>query len=169
VDDRELYPALGASLEGAELKPVKPEVVGPIADRLAAMDPWLTLGYRPETFTRYLTRRDPALTRYAIEVDELTAGILCVRYPWLLGPYVELLAVFEDCRGRRVGTRVMGWVEQRARASCRNLWTTASAFNSGALRFYATLGFETVAHLEDLVLSDHDEILLRKPLPRKAS
>jgi ribosomal protein S18 acetylase RimI-like enzyme len=43
-----------------------------------------------------------------------------------------------------------------------NLWTSVSAFNLRALKFYATVGFVKVGMLPDLVRLGFNEILLRK-------
>jgi len=65
------------------------EDVAPISSALAVMEPWRTLGYRADGLARYLLRSDPALSRYLVRVSHEIAGLVCVRYPWLLGPYLE--------------------------------------------------------------------------------
>jgi ribosomal protein S18 acetylase RimI-like enzyme len=132
------------------------------------MDPWRTLGYRPENLLNYLHRKDAGLDRHAIVIEGRTAGVLSVRYPWLMGPYIELFAVLPGYSGRGLGEEVLKWVESRFQANSRNLWATVSAFNTLARTFYQRQGFEEVAPLKELVAAGLDEILLRKNLAAKS-
>lgn len=135
-----------------------------LSRRLAEMDPWRTLGYRSESLLNYLHRKDSGLDRHAIVIEGQTAGVLSVRYPWLMGPYIELFAVLPRYSGRGLGGEVLRWVECRFQGNSRNLWATVSAFNTPARAFYQGQGFEEVAPLRDLVTPGFDEILLRKHL-----
>jgi ribosomal protein S18 acetylase RimI-like enzyme len=135
-----------------------------VAEMLAASDPWATLQVSASALAAYLMRDDPALRRYVISVAGEVAGIICVRHPWLRGPYVELLGLSPGVRGKGTGRQVMAWAESEARQGAKNLWVVASAFNHRALAFYESLGFHRIATLPDLVSPGQDEILLRKPL-----
>jgi diamine N-acetyltransferase len=152
------------ALASCTLSSLEAEDAVEISRVLSSMDPWRRLGYRPEQLRSYLVREDPALKRYAVRVAGDKAGVLCVRHPWLLGPYNELLAVYPPFQGRSLGREVLGWMEEQYRAAARNIWTTVSSFNTGARRFYAGLGFTEVAPLYDLIEHGYDEILLRKKL-----
>lgn len=151
-------------LRSCTLAPLEADAAGEIGRVLASMDPWRRLGYRAEQLFSYLVRDDPALKRYAVLVDGANAGVVCMRFPWLLGPYNELLAVYGECQGKGVGREVMGWMEESHRPQARNLWTTVSSFNARARRFYESLGFSETAVLNDLVARGCDEVLLRKQL-----
>lgn len=126
------------------------------------MDPWLTMRYRPEAVEFYLVRDDPALSRYSIMVSENLAGVVSLRHPWLFGPFIELLALFDGFRGKGIGAHIVDWACLNFKAA--NIWVTASALNSGAQRFYGRMGFEPTATLEDLIKPGWSEILLRKKL-----
>ena len=140
-----------------------------ISRELAGMDPWRTLGYRAEGLARYLSRSDPALFRFAVSAGgDLPAGVLCVRHPWLLGPYIELLALFGPDSGRGAGKAICEWIEAETRESSKNIWAAVSSFNHRALEFYKHRGFFEVAPLRDLIRPGHDEILLRKIVDHKA-
>lgn len=131
---------------------------------LAAMEPWLTLGVSSQGLAAYLRREDPALARYTVrlaESDEL-AGVVCVRYPWLRGPYIELLGLSDSHQGKGVGRRILEWVESEVRHEARNLWVVTSAFNHRAQEFYRRHGFYEIGPLKGLVNRDCDEILFRK-------
>ena len=92
------------------------------------------------------------------------AGAMTVRWPWLHGPYLELLAVLPEAQGRGLGGALLGWLIAQVPSS-RNLWVAVSAFNTGARRFYARHGFVEVGTVPGLVRDGFDEILLRKALP----
>ena len=135
-----------------------------IAEVLAASEPWLTLNFSPASLANYLIRDDAALRRYAVFVDDQLAGVICVRYPWLRGPYIELLGLFPECRGKGIGKQLLAWAETEARREAANLWVVASSFNHQALSFYQDLGFYPIGPMQGLVSPGQDEILLRKRL-----
>lgn len=130
----------------------------------AQSEPWRTLGIAADSLKSYLLREDAHLQRYVLRVEGETAGVLCVRYPWLRGPYVELFGLLPAFRQQGIGTDVLSWLEQEAKQQHKNIWLLASCFNQPALQFYHRYGFETVARIDGLVHSDYDEFLLRKRL-----
>jgi GNAT superfamily N-acetyltransferase len=142
------------------LSPVRLEYIGPLSMILCSMEPWLTMEYSPEAFESYFLNADSGLARQAIIISGQVAGVLSVRNPWLFGPLIELLALFDGFRGKGIGARVLRWVASRYRA--KNLWVTVASFNLGARKFYEREGFEKTAVLDDLIKPGWDEILLRK-------
>jgi len=140
------------------MRPLRPAECGPLAEALAAIEPWLTLGYGAAALARYLERDDPALRRLVIERDGRPAGLLALRAPWLRGPYIEMLAVPPEGQGTGLGRAMVEWA---AGQDSGNLWACVSAFNAQARAFYARLGFTEVATLPDLVAPGFDEILVR--------
>ncbi|HKB59212.1 MAG TPA: GNAT family N-acetyltransferase [Gallionellaceae bacterium] len=160
-----LFAQPAVPLEACALSaPPTPQQAQAVAEMLAASEPWATLKFPAAALAHYLTRDDPALRRYVISVEGEVAGIICVRHPWLRGPYIELLGLSPHLRGKGIGRQVMNWAESEARQGAKNLWVVASAFNHRALAFYGSLGFHPIATLPDLVSPGQDEILLRKPL-----
>lgn len=152
-------------LDGCTLSaPPTPEQAQAVGNMLAASEPWLTLQFSATALANCLTRDDPALRSYIISVDGEVAGTICLRHPWLRGPYIELLGIAPAQRGKGIGRQVLAWVEDEARGAAANLWVVASAFNHGALAFYQRHGFEAIGPIKGLVRPEYDEILLRKPL-----
>jgi len=133
-----------------------------ISSILASQDPWLRLGYTKDSLFRYLNRSDPSLNRYAVVVSEEVAGVICVRYPWLRGPYLEMLAVFPPHQRRSLGKALVVWMSDECCGLSNNIWTTASSFNAAALSFYKNIGFVEIAQIPDLVTAGFCEILLWK-------
>ena len=93
-----------------------------LSDRLARMDPWRTLRYTSNTLLAYLLRQDTALYRYAVVVPDTTIGVVCVRYPWLRGAYLELIGLEAAYQGLGVGREILRWVEGQARLAVPNVW-----------------------------------------------
>ncbi len=159
-----LFPEHADLAPGVRLRPLDLEEAGAAAAALAAMDPWLTLGYRAENLEAHLRRPDPCLYKFALETDGTLAGLACLRHPWLLGPYLETLGLWPGFQGQGLGETIMIWLTESCRGRARNLWTAVSAFNHRARRFYARHGFREVGVLNDLVKPGFDEILLRRLL-----
>lgn len=133
-----------------------------IANQLVTMDPWRTLGSEPDTLIRYLLNTDPSLFRYKIINDGQLSGIICIRYPWLRGPYVELLGIFAKFQNQGIGGKVINWLSQHTQQHAHNLWIIVSSFNETAQHLYRNHGFSAIANIPHLTGDHHDEILMRK-------
>ncbi len=129
---------------------------------LAKNDPWLTLDISATTLERYFMRDDLGLHRYTVHIEGEIAGAVCVRYPWLRGPYIELLGLTAQYQGLGIGKQILAWAEAEASYESKNLWVVASSFNHRALKFYQHQGFQPIGTLQGLVCQNYDEILLRK-------
>ena len=152
-------------LDGCQLSsPVSNEQALVIAEMLSISEPWLSLKFSAAALGKYLMRDDAALHRYVIAVDGEPVGVICVRYPWLRGPYIELIGVSPNQRGKGIGEQVLAWAEAEARREAKNLWVLTSSFNLKALSFYQSQGFYPIGPIQGLVTPEHDEILLRKVL-----
>jgi ribosomal protein S18 acetylase RimI-like enzyme len=145
------------------IESLQPRDVAEISRTLASMEPWRKLDYKPEALAFYLLRADPSLKRYSITIAGKVSGGLSVRFPWLFGPFIELIALFDNCRGKGHGRQLIDWVARNFPQS-PNLWATVSSFNLDAQKFYHSAGFEQVAVLQDLIREGRHEILLRKRL-----
>jgi ribosomal protein S18 acetylase RimI-like enzyme len=145
------------------LSPLFPEHCPSLAAAIVAMEPWSVMDYPADRLSKYLAEPDGGVTRCQIEVDGEKAGVISVRYPWLKGPYLELLALLPSFQNRGVGGTLLARFEHEAVSrEARNLFVCASSFNENALRFYRRHGFRDVAVLPGLVAEGYDEILLRK-------
>lgn len=133
-----------------------------VSRQLADSDPWRFLGYSSQSLCRYFLRRDSALSRYLIFVNNKKAGIVCIRYPWLFGAYIEMIGLSEPCQGMGIGRDIIGWIEAQTSASSQNIWAMVSAFNKRAINFYEQAGFTKIAPVHDLIRQGEDEILYRK-------
>lgn len=137
-----------------------------LGQSLAGIDPWLTLGFSSDSLAGYLQRNDPALFRFAVSIDEEIVGAVCVRYPWLRGPYIEFLGIKFDFQGRGLGKEILTWVEEETKSHARNLWIAVSHFNNRAISIYEHLGFTQIGLLDGLVIDGKSEVLLRKRISK---
>lgn len=129
------------------------------------MPPWSTLAISEDALARFFTGGDEGTRHYAIVADGVAAGVVCTRFPWLKGPYIELLAVLPGHQEHGLGTKALSFVDTEAtRAGARNVWVCASQFNNAARRFYERRGFVEVGIVPDLVTDGFAEVLLRKTL-----
>ncbi|MCL4233625.1 MAG: GNAT family N-acetyltransferase [Deltaproteobacteria bacterium] len=139
------------------------------ADAIAAIEPiepWASLGYPAGWLETYLTRRDTALYRFALlreneSGDVAPAGYMAVRFPWLVGPFLELLAIAPAHQGSGLGAFAVGRLQQAAHRAERQLWTSVALHNPRAARFYERLGFLPTADVPDLLRPGFTERLLR--------
>ncbi|MDJ0512436.1 MAG: GNAT family N-acetyltransferase [Methyloceanibacter sp.] len=158
------FPAT-ADLSTAQLRAVATGEQRSLAEALAAMQPWTTLDISADELAQYLSSEDGGAQRYAVAVDGALAGIVSLRFPWLKGPYIELLAVLPTHQGHGLGTEILSFVEAETRRfGGRNVWVCASGFNDRAQHFYRRCGFVEVGSVPDLVADGFSETLLRKPL-----
>jgi GNAT superfamily N-acetyltransferase len=159
------FPLERFELGGCALRPIAgPPEAAALAAMLCAIDPWRRLGFAPEGMTRSFLADDDALARYAVEVGGVARGVLCVRHPWLRGPYLQTIALDPGLQGAGLGGALLEWLEGRARAVSRNLWLLVTEFNTGARRFYARHGFVEIGPIPELIGEGVAEILMRKRL-----
>lgn len=135
-----------------------------IGELLSGIDPWLTLGYSASALAGYLMRDDPGLHRFLVRIEDMPAGVMAIRHPWLRGPYIELLGLAPDIQGIGLGRELLRWAEAEAAAVAGNVWVAVSDSNTRARSFYEKAGFLPVGRLEGLVREGMDEWLLRKRL-----
>lgn len=129
---------------------------------LASSDPWLTLNISAKSLENYFIKKDYGLHRYLVLVEDKIAGTICIRFPWLRGPYIELLGLDSKYRGFGIGKQLLEWVEKEARRESKNLWVVSSSFNHKAIQFYEKQGFSKIGVIQGLIKPNYDEMLLRK-------
>lgn len=148
----------------ASFPTLAPALADELGASLAAIDPWLTLGYPAQRLSRELSLPHPDLTRFLATRDGKVEGLAVVRRPWLVGAYIELFAVLPAAQRRGVGRAMLHDLERDYRERTRNLWLLVSTFNTPARRLYESAGFVRIGEIPDLVTPGHDEVLMRKVL-----
>lgn len=133
---------------------------------LSKIEPWNTLNSTAQSLMDGFLYQDSSTNTYAVIKDEKAIGIISVRYPWLVGPYLGFLGLIPSSQGKGIGKALMVWLEKTANAhSARNIFICVSQFNEEAYEFYKECGYAKVADLDGLIVDEHAEFLLRKCLP----
>jgi len=124
--------------------------------------------------------RDRDATRetieYAIDSGELqvalddgsrAAGLIWTAERGAFGsfPYLRLIAVREDLRGRGIGSRLMDHFEEQGFARRPRVFLLVSDFNSGAQRFYERRGYTQVGAIPDMFIEGVTELIMMKVRP----
>lgn len=155
---------IGAARDGRPLalQPITPAMADRLGEAIAQVGPWAHYAIAGAALAEAFKSAGSA--SYRIECAGESAGVIVIRPAWLVGPYLQMLAVLPAYQGQGIGTRVVAWFEAEARLKGRSAWLCVSAFNPGAQRLYRAHGFELVARLGDLVRDGDDELLMRKRL-----
>lgn len=150
-------------LDGLVLGPLGDDVAA-IAERMATLDPWASMGRPPDSFAAYMTRPMAATFRYALRLDGRPVGFLSLRYPFMRGPYIETIALFPEAQRRGFGRRIVEWMGREVEGEATNLWLCVTDWNAPARAAYAAMGFVEIGPIPDVALVGQTEIFLRKPL-----
>ena len=142
------------------VQPLRAQDASQCAQFMTSSEPWITLHVPVDAAEAVLT--DPLREVYALRDAEGVAGFIVLDMRGLLGGYIQTVCVRPDCRGQGLGSLLIQWAENRIFRQSPNVFICVSSFNEGARRLYERLGFESVGVLRNLVVSGHDEILLRK-------
>jgi ribosomal protein S18 acetylase RimI-like enzyme len=142
------------------------------ADRVALIalldgsEPWRTLGYTRRDWDLFFDTLERGAGRdtSVVERGRDVVGIAVLRRRFLLGDYLELLAVAPAARRGGVGAALLAHVEAQVFPQSRNLFVCVSDFNAEARRFYERHGYREVGPLADLLVAGHAELLLRKTI-----
>lgn len=165
------YPAqhfnLGSTADGraVALAPMTAESATRLGTATATYGPWRHYSIPADAMARTFAPAVDNGARYEVRVVGDLAGGMVIRNPWLVGPYLQTIALLPASQGGGVGGLILAWFEARAQlAGQRNVWLCVSAHNVAAQRFYLAHGWQTVADLPDLIRDGDGEILMRKRL-----
>jgi len=133
-----------------------------LASDLSKIIPWRKIPHAENALQSHFLKNDPALNRFAIYYNNSCVGAISIRAPWLKGPYLELLGLLPSSQGIGIGSAILSWFEQEAPPKTRNFWLLCSDFNTPALKFYETAGYQQITAIEDLYMQGLNDILMRK-------
>lgn len=114
---------------------------------------------------------------YRIEYEEETAGILWFQETgaFHMFPYLHMLCLREEFRGKGLGRQAMAFLEEQAlcaggrRRLKSRIFLTVGEWNTGAQKFYESLGYRELCVLPDLYRKNIAEHLLEKEVFPKIS
>ena len=142
------------------IEPMRQDEAGECAQMMTSSEPWITLRLPIEVALSALM--NPGREVYVIRDLHGVAGFIVIDMRGLMSGYIQTLCVRPDRRGHGLGSMLMQWAEDRIFRDSPNVFICVSSFNTGARRLYERLGFELVGVLRELVVPEHDELLLRK-------
>ena len=131
---------------------------------IAAIEPWLSLGYTATALARWLGRS--ARVGQVLVTGEPAQAIIVVHSEVLLGNFIALLAVRPESAGQGLGRALIDHVARMTWKKRRWLYVSSDVANRPAAAFYKRVGFEKVARIPDLVRQGRVEILWRMARPQ---
>ncbi len=141
---------------------MRPEDREPVIRLLADSDPWKTLGYDHNDWSRIFSPLPNGRETFVAEAGGLITGVAIVRQKFLLGDYLELLGVAGWARQQGTGRHLLAHVEALVFARAKNLFACVSDFNTGARAFYRRQGYQEIGPMPNFLIPGSAEILLRK-------
>jgi ribosomal-protein-alanine N-acetyltransferase len=133
-----------------------------IIGMLAQSDPWKRLGYGPADWQRMFDAHLQDRDSFVVEANGQVVGLALLRQRFLLGDYLELLAVAPSSQGKGYGAQLLQHLELAVFQRTNNLFVCVSDFNEGARRFYARHGYKEIGPIPNFLIPGSAEILLRK-------
>ena len=149
-------------LPSLKLTALKPDDAPALAHMMAGIDPWAYASIGVDHLTAYLQSTDPSAHKFRVTQGKELVGTVCIRYPWLKGPYIELFAIDPAHQGRGAGSQIIDWICTQTQPHAANVWLLVSDFNGLAISFYRKHGFQHVTELEGVFMPGLTEILMRK-------
>jgi len=130
---------------------------------MASSEPWLTLGQTIDQTRPLFHRKDSEL--HIARHNGAPRGFLLLRERGIVySPYIASLAVSPEARGQRIGSRLLDFVEERARPASKHIFLCVSSFNTRARALYERHGYTVVGELKDYIVDGLSEYLMSKRL-----
>jgi RimJ/RimL family protein N-acetyltransferase len=129
---------------------------------MATPEPWIRLRRTADVLRPIVG--DPVKELHVVRDRRGIAGFVLLDLRGLLNGYVQTLCVRADRRGTGLGAALLTAAELHILDQSPNLFICVSSFNPRAQKFYAKMGYEKIGVLRDLVVTGHDEWLLRKTI-----
>ncbi|PKM79553.1 MAG: hypothetical protein CVU89_17495 [Firmicutes bacterium HGW-Firmicutes-14] len=101
---------------------------------------------------------------YIARNDQETIGFCALRLTGVgnIGAYMRMILVSESYRNQGIGKKLLEYIWDLVIKHVPNLFLICSTDNLRAQKFYERQGFKRVGTLDNLVITDHDEILYWK-------
>lgn len=149
-------------MSGQSIRPIRAADRELVIRLLADSDPWKTLGYDHQDWSRIFCPIPQGRESFVAEAEGQITGIAIVRQKFLLGDYLELLGVAGWARHKGTGRQLLSHVEALVFARTKNLFACVSDFNTGARDFYRKQGYQEIGPMPNFLIPGSAEILLRK-------
>jgi len=127
---------------------------------MSETEPWITLGRCYEESLALFT--DPAKECYGCFEENQLLGFLVLDMNVPFGGYIQSVCTIPSRRRSGLGTRLIGFAEEKIFQVSPNAFICVSDFNPRAKKLYQKLGYEFVGELKNYIIAGHSEILMRK-------
>jgi len=130
-------------MSGLTIRPLQSATEAQACARIiAASEPWVTLGRGYEMCLGLVSneRRE----RYVACQGDSLVGILVLDMKGAFVGYIQIICVAPEFRSQGIGTRLIGFAEQRIFRESPNVFLCVSSFNTPAQRLYERLGYRVV-------------------------
>jgi len=144
------------------VRPYTPSDRDAVVRMLADSDPWKRLGYTLRDWERLFQSGPEGRESFVIESRGTVVGLALLRQRFMLGDYLELLAIAPWSQGKGYGSTLLQHLETVVFRRVKNLFVCVSDFNVDARRFYARHGYKEIGPIPNFLIPGSSEILLRK-------
>jgi ribosomal protein S18 acetylase RimI-like enzyme len=132
------------------------------AELMAVTEPWITLGMSRGMVMN--TFDDPLNEVFAAYVKDEIVGTMVIQTKGAFSGYLKSIAVKSGWRGKKLGEKMMVFIEKEIFSTCATLFLCVSSFNPEEQKFYVKLGYEKIGVIKNYLVEGHDEILMRKTI-----
>jgi ribosomal protein S18 acetylase RimI-like enzyme len=130
------------------------------AQMMATSDPWLFFG---RTFEQCLARvTNPHGEVWIARRGNTPVGFVIIVVEGAFVGYIQIVCVSADERSGGIGSRLVGFAEERIFREFPNVFLCVSSINPRARQLYERLGYSLVGELDDYIVRGHSEFLMRK-------
>lgn len=132
------------------------------ARMMADSEPWITL--QRDYTTAVVNLSMPSKELYVAAKGDTVIGFVVLNMQGALVGYLQTICIAPQYRSKGIGRLLIAYAEARVFRDSPNIFLCVTDFNTGAQRFYKSLGYEMVGLLKDYVIAGYDEFLMRKTI-----
>ena len=130
------------------------------AHQMSTNEPWITL---QRNYDHSITLLEDLLSEvYLLKDGKERVGFIMVKLKGAFTGYIQTIVINADYRSKGIGEAAISYIEKLIFKVSPNVFICASSFNTGELKLYYSMGFETVGILKDYIVKGYDEVFLRK-------
>jgi len=99
---------------------------------------------------------------YILTKNDIVIGFVSIQMEGAFTGYIKRICIKRNWRGKGIGSKLMGFAEQRIFSKKHNVFLCVSSLNKKAKKLYLKLGYEIIGEINDYIVPDSKELILRK-------